>query len=66
MPDESRATAFGFLGSATSLATAAGPFGAGALASSALRTAFVVDAVLYAGALGLALFVAVRPGPRRP
>jgi MFS family permease len=62
VPDESRATAFGFLGSATSLATAAGPFGAGAIASVSLRTAFVVDAALYAVAVALAVALAARRG----
>jgi DHA1 family multidrug resistance protein-like MFS transporter len=66
VPDESRTTAFGFLGSATSLATAAGPFGAGAIASQSLRTAFVVDAGLYAVAVVLAVVLVARPRPARP
>jgi DHA1 family multidrug resistance protein-like MFS transporter len=57
VPEQSRATAFGFLGSATSMATALGPLGAGALATVTLRAAFVVDTLLYALALGLGLLI---------
>jgi DHA1 family tetracycline resistance protein-like MFS transporter len=60
VPDESRSTAFGFLGSGTSLATAMGPFGAGALATISLRAAFASHALVYAGALALGIAVAVR------
>ncbi len=60
VPEESRATAFGFLGSATSLANALGPIGAGALAALSLRVVFGVDALLSTGVVGLAALVAAR------
>jgi MFS family permease len=55
VPDRSRATAFGFLGSATSLANALGPVGSGALAGLTLHTVYVADAILYTGSLGISL-----------
>jgi DHA1 family multidrug resistance protein-like MFS transporter len=64
VPEASRATAFGFLGSATSLATALGPLSAGALATFTLRTTFVVDTIVYAVAVGLGVMVSLR-APRR-
>jgi len=66
VPEESRATAFGFLGSGTSLANALGPFGAGAIASVALRTSFAASACLYGVALALGVMVfarRARPAP---
>lgn len=63
VPQESRTTAFGFLGSATNLATAAGPLAAGALAGFSLRAVFVADTILYVGALALAGISASRPVP---
>jgi DHA1 family multidrug resistance protein-like MFS transporter len=55
VPDTSRSTSFGFMGSAVSLASALGPIGSGALAAFTLHTVYIVDAVLYAGSLGLSL-----------
>jgi MFS transporter, DHA1 family, multidrug resistance protein len=55
VPDGSRATAFGFIGSAVSLANALGPVGSGALATLTLHTVYVADAILYTGSLGLSL-----------
>jgi DHA1 family multidrug resistance protein-like MFS transporter len=64
VPEESRATAFGFLGSGTSLATALGPFGGGAIATISLRAAFGAYALIYGVALALGLLVVARQ-PRR-
>jgi MFS transporter, DHA1 family, multidrug resistance protein len=55
VPQHVRSTAFGFLGSASSMATALGPITAGALAGFSLRAVFAVDAVIYLVAFGLAL-----------
>ena len=55
VPDTSRATSFGFLGSAVSLASALGPVGSGALAGFTLHTVYIVDAILYTGSLGISL-----------
>jgi DHA1 family multidrug resistance protein-like MFS transporter len=55
VPDHSRATAFGFLGSSVSLASALGPVGAGALAAITLRTTFAADVVLYLGSVSITL-----------
>lgn len=60
VPEESRSTAFGFLGSASSFATAFGPLGAGALALISLRASFAVDTIFYVAALGLGVVVALR------
>lgn len=57
VPVAARATAFGFLGSATSFATALGPFGAGTLATISLRAVFSIDALIYIVAIGLALVI---------
>jgi MFS family permease len=73
VPDGSRATAFGFVGSSVSLANALGPVGAGALARFTLHTVYLADAILYTGSLALSLALwralrkpataAVRDGP---
>lgn len=63
IPPGSRTTAFGFLGSATSLANALGPFGAGALANISLNTVFVVDACIYAVTIALAASASVSLRP---
>lgn len=55
VPDGSRATAFGFMGSAVSLASALGPIGSGALAAFTLHTVYLVDAILYLGSLVISL-----------
>jgi MFS family permease len=60
VPAESRATAFGFLGSANSFATALGPVGTGALATITLRTSFAVDTLVYAAALILGIWMSTR------
>jgi DHA1 family tetracycline resistance protein-like MFS transporter len=60
VPEHSRATAFGFLGSAVSLANALGPVGSGALAAIGLPTVYVADAVLYLGSLATSLALARR------
>jgi DHA1 family multidrug resistance protein-like MFS transporter len=72
VPDSSRATAFGFVGSAVSLANALGPVGSGALAGFTLHTVYVADAILYTGSLGICLTLwrqlkgAPVPDVRRP
>jgi MFS family permease len=63
IPEHSRSTAFGFLGSAVNLASAFGPIAAGALANVSLHVVFGVDAFVY----GLALVICVLVvGRRRP
>jgi DHA1 family multidrug resistance protein-like MFS transporter len=66
VPDRSRATAFGFAGSAVSLANALGPIGSGALATLTLHTVYVADAILYTGSLGLSLTLWRRLGATSP
>ena len=58
VPERSRTTAFSFLGSAVSLASALGPVGSGALAAISLQTVYGVDAVLYGGSLVTSLALA--------
>jgi DHA1 family multidrug resistance protein-like MFS transporter len=55
VPEESRTTAFGFLGSASSFATAVGPFSVGALSTLDLRIAFAALALFYGIAIVIAL-----------
>jgi DHA1 family multidrug resistance protein-like MFS transporter len=57
VPERSRSTAFGFLGSATSLSNALGPVGAGAITTISLRAMFLVDAVLYVAATAVGFVV---------
>lgn len=64
VPQDSRATAFGFLGSASSFATALGPVGTGALATVSLRTSFTVDTLVYGAALALGAWMSARAAQR--
>ena len=64
IPEHSRSTAFGFLGSAVNLASAFGPIAAGALATLSLAVTFAADTVVYALALGICLMVVTRRQPR--
>ncbi len=61
VPMTSRGTAFGFLGSATSMATAFGPMGAGALAAFSLRYVFVADTLIYILVVAIGLVIYLRP-----
>jgi DHA1 family multidrug resistance protein-like MFS transporter len=61
IPEDSRATAFGFLGSAVNLASAIGPVAAGALATISLEVTFAIDTLVY----GLALLICVMVVTRR-
>jgi MFS family permease len=60
IPEHSRSTAFGFLGSAVNMASAIGPIAAGALATVSLEATFAVDTVVYALALGVCVTVVTR------
>jgi MFS family permease len=66
VPDGSRTVAFGFLGSAVSLASALGPIGSGALAAFTLHTVYIADAVLYLGSLAVSfgLWRRFKAGPK--
>ena len=64
IPEHSRSTAFGFLGSAVNLASAVGPIAAGALATLSLEATFAVDTVVYALALAICLTVVTRSGEK--
>jgi len=57
IPQSARSTAFGFLGSATNLATAAGPFAAGAMATISLRATFGAATAVYAAATVLSFLL---------
>jgi DHA1 family multidrug resistance protein-like MFS transporter len=59
IPSSSRTTAFSMLGSATSIANALGPFGAGAIASYSIRTVFVADSALYLPVIALGVVAAL-------
>lgn len=60
VPAESRSTAFGFLGSTTSFATALGPVVAGSLATISLRVALGATAAVYVAVFFLGLIVSRR------
>jgi MFS transporter, DHA1 family, multidrug resistance protein len=66
IPEHSRSTAFGFLGSAVNLASAVGPVAVGALATLSLGVTFAVDTAVYALALGICLMVVTRRVQRDP